>query len=373
VENDMNNMFPSTADLGEAPELGGGNGFGLGPRRSPIATTTLDIADTMMRERVELFADEVFGVDFGFKKKNGDYVLADNGEKIKIKPKVWGYRDRTPYVPDVDPAYIFPTEALKILLMGIKYKDTILITGETGTGKTSIMEQIAARLNYNLVKLSFDGGVQREDLIGEYVVRDRQMVFQEGVLLFAMRMPGTIILLDEWDALSPECAFVLQRPLQREDRKIMVMPLAGKIIGMHEDNVIVATANTKGQGDDSGNYAGTKVQNFAQVNRFSMTLPLGYMKPEDEEKMLKLKVPGTTDKEAAQFVKTVNEMRKSFENGDISVPVSARDLINWAEKYARLGDPKVAAHVAFVDRMSREDAHAIDGLLQRRFIKTVPV
>ena len=352
------------------------------PKGAPATTTTVSMtghAQAGQSRYTPVFPERVpqtygiratFGIDLGVEEDDqGQPKLDKAGGQILKEREVNGYSDCDPmWVPKIDPDYVFPVEETKAILLGMEARDRILIVGETGTGKTSVLEQIAARLNYNVVKLSFDGGITRHDLVGEWVVKGTEMVFNYGILPLGMRMPGTIIILDEWDTISGDCSFVLQRPLQKEDGKLLMMETGGEIIPLHESNLIAATANTAGQGDDTGLYShGTKVQNYAQLNRFSNTIRLGYM-PEDKEKeMIQKRFPELDDTEVGSLVRAVNIIREGYQKGDLSAPLSTRDLINWAEKYLMMGEPLRAAKYAFLNRMPPEDSETAIGLIQRSF------
>lgn len=299
---------------------------------------------------------------------SGKPVLDAKGKPVSKKRYVNGYAERTPWVPVIDPAYVFPAEETKMILFSFEMKDRILLHGHSGVGKTSLLEQIAARLNYQVVKLSFDGAITRSDLVGEWIVKGQEMKFMYGILPLAFRMPGTVIILDEWDAISGECAFVLQRPLQKDDGKLLLMETGGTLIPLHNENVIAATANTRGFGDDTGLYsAGTRVQNYAQLNRFSTTIHMTYLPPEQEQEMLQKKHPELQQEECKCLVGAITKIRKAYESNEMSVPLSSRDLINWAEKYLHLGNPIRAAKYAFLNRMPPEDAATAESLIQRVF------
>ena len=341
------------------------------PRRRAAKKTTPAAAPVAVesRTKAKFGIRATFGINLGYEEdQNNNRIKDANGNDVPKEREVSGFAEPGPETPDVDPGYVFPPEETKVLLLGLELRDRVLIVGHTGTGKSSLVQQIAARLNYNVVRINFDGEVSRADLLGEKVIEGREMTFQYGILPHAFRMPGTIVLLDEWDSISGECSFVLQRPLEKDDGKLLLLENGGEIIELHEDNAIIATANTTGQGDDTGLYAhGTKVQNYAQLNRFALTIDLKYMSQEQETEMLKLRFPDLSDTECSTLVKAVSLVREAYMNGELAAPLSPRDLINWADKYIRMGDPIRAAKYCFLNRMPEEDHAAAEQIIQRSF------
>jgi len=320
------------------------------------------------REEKKFSIRNTFGLDLGPEKDDeGNTILDDKGNP-KLKDKfIQGYESPTEHTPTLKPNYVFSKDETLAVLMGMTGQDPILLVGHTGTGKTSMIEQIAARLNFNCVKISFDGAVSRNDIIGEWVVKGKDMVYQYGIIPIAFRMPGTLIILDEWDAQDEETAFVLQRPLQKEDRKVFLLDTL-ELIPMHPSNIICATANTNGQGDDTGLYSqGTRVQSYAQLNRFAITVRLDYLSPEAEKKLINEEYPDLYDDETDSLVVAVNKVRDGFSNGQLSVPLSTRDLLNWSDKYLKFGDAMKAARFCFLNRMNLEDARVCEGIIQRAF------
>lgn len=340
-------------------------------RRMPVEMgENVEALTPIIRQKKKFGIRATFNIDLGFEEdpKTRQALKDKAGNNIPKERDVIGFSEPTQWTPKIDPAYVFPVEETKVLLLGLELRDRILLTGETGTGKTSLVEQVAARLNYNIVKINFDGAITRQDLIGEWVVKGKQMQFQYGVLVHAFKMPGTIIILDEWDTISGECAFVLQRPLQKDDGKILVMETGGELVPLHEDNCIVATANTCGQGDDTGLYShGTKIQNYSQLNRFNLTIKMKYLDPKNEEEMIQKRHPDLSQPECAALVKAINMVREAYVNGELSAPLSPRDLINWADKYIKMGDPLRAAKFCFLNRMPEEDHMTAEQLIKRSF------
>lgn len=317
-----------------------------------------------LREEKKFKMGETFGIEAP------DWVDKATG---KTHPRtVTGFASPGRFTPEADPNYIFPKEETRIILASLEFKDRTLLVGPTGCGKSTIIQQIAARLNYNVIKIAFDGNVERQHLVGQWLLKGKRkdediMEWVDGMLTFGMKEPGTIILLDEWDTLSPDAGFVLQSPLDKNDGTLLLLENHNQIIKLHPQNAIMATANTNGQGDDTGSYlAGTKVQNFAQLNRFGTTILMNYLEKEHEVKMLESTFK-CSNEDATKYVDIVNEFRKSNERGEMSVPVSTRDLRNWFFKFRVLGKPILAARYSFINRMTKEDRIAAEQILQRYF------
>jgi cobaltochelatase CobS len=330
-------------------------------------TSELDEMVYIHREPATFSVRETFGLDLGPEMDEHGNVVKKNGKEVLRDKDIFGYKDPIPHTPEKIDGYVFPKDDTLAILMAMECKDPMLLVGHTGTGKTSLIEQVAARLNYGVVKVSYDGAVTRHDIIGEWVIKGKEMKFQFGVVPLAFRTRGVIVLLDEWDAQNEETAFVLQRPLQKEDRKIFVVE-TNKLIAMHDENIIAATANTNGQGDDTGLYSqGTRVQSYAQLNRFAVTVRLDWLKPEQEKEMLNNRFKDLDTDEVESLVTAINKVRDGFSNGAISVPLSTRDLINWADKYIKFGDAMKAARYCFLNRMNQEDSSVVQGLIQRTF------
>lgn len=327
-------------------------------------------------ERVEaqFSSCETFGLAVQYKRNaQGEPLLDANGNKVVKDAPVKGYSKPGPETPKIDPGYVFPEEATRLALLALTTKDRVLITGETGTGKSSLVEQIAARLNYNLVKINFDGAITRTDLLGTHAIIPNPngngsiTTFQHGILPYAFRLPGTMIVLDEWDTISDECAFVLQRPLQREDGKLLLLENGGEIVELHPSNTIFATANTAGSGDETGRYLGTRHKNYAFVNRFGLTIKMDYLPVEQEVKMVMHKFPTLKQNEADALVGAVNKFREGSKTGEFSGPLSTRDLLNWTEKYVYMGNILRSAKACFLNRMNSAESALGEEILKRYF------
>lgn len=281
------------------------------------------------------------------------------------------YDSKTSLVPNIDESYVFDNKELLMFIIGIERRDNMLFVGPTGSGKSTLPEQFAARTNRNCIRIGFDASISRGDLIGEWVPKNGSLEFQYGILPLAMRTPGTFIVLDEYDSISPENAFVLQRLLEKGSRSLF-LPETNEVIEMHPDNVIIATANTNGQGDESGMYAGTRVQNMAQLNRFSLTFIKDYLAEDLEVKMLVGKYPSVVAEDAnviPRMVKFANAVRKAFKEGEIGMTFSTRDAINLLDLTTYLGGTHenllLALEYCITNKMMPEDAEAVKGIFQR--------
>lgn len=263
-----------------------------------------------------------------------------------------------PFTPKLDPDYIFKKTDTIYGLMALEHKQNCYFVGHSGTGKTEWIKQVAARLNYNVVLVGFDGHLLRSDLIGAHEIRAMETPFKYGLVPQAFRMPGTILALDEIDACASETAFVLQSALS--EARTLYLTETNEIIELHPQNCIMATANTTGQGDESGLYlAGTNVQNFSLLNRFKTTLKFDYLSFDDEVALLTKKYPGEDLKVVRGVCAILREVRNAFKAGSISRPLTTRDGINWLGKIDSIGYPMYSAGYAFLNLMSDRDANAV--------------
>lgn len=278
-----------------------------------------------------------------------------------------------PHVPAVDPGYQFQPAQLLAALVAIITNQRAWFYGDTGCGKTTLIEQVAARLNYPVIRVNFDSEITRMDLIGakDIIVSGGHPVttFTEGVLPSAMQMP-CIFLADELDFIRADVAYVFQRAL--EGNGLTLPEDGGRVVNPHPGFRIFATANTQGQGDDSGRYQGAKPQSAAFLDRFTMWIQCNYMTDKQVAEMLTKKHPALPASIKDSLVKYAREHWTAFTNGQLLTALSPRGLLSCAMTYTVLSatiDPKKAFAQAmertFVDRAGREDAQTIKGLLSR--------
>lgn len=297
---------------------------------------------------------------------------------IAFSVPIPGFKEKTATVPQLDPHYYFDPMVTKVLLAGIVYNKRILVHGVHGTGKSTHIEQICARLNIPCIRINLDGQISRADLIGRdaIILQDGQQVteFKEGIIPHALRRPGVLVL-DEYDAGRPEVMFVLQRIL--EDQGKLALLEKSEIINPHSDFRIFATANTIGLGDSTGLYHGTRILNQAQMDRWSMTVNMTFMKPEIEASILLEKVPQLNTEIGKQTVnKIVNlatMIRIAFVNDEISCSMSPRAVLAWAENTIIFDDVNLAFQLSFLNRVDTSDYSKIAEFYQRCFTEELEI
>jgi cobaltochelatase CobS len=327
------------------------------------------IAHRPNRDTKKFSIVETFGIETEkMKNPDGTDMLDAAGKPKKKDQLISGFSEPGVLTPKINPHFVFKKDELIEFLKALEARDTTYLVGHSGTGKSELCNQVAARLNYNVVQINFDGHLSRGDLIGDWKITNGNMTFRYGLIPIAFTEPGTIVLFDEIDACPPETAFVLQRAVS-SDLKFL-MHETNQIIELHPQNAIVGTANTNGMGDDSALYiAGTNIQNFSFLNRWKTVIQVDYISAESETKVLSsmFKEPHVASL-IPGVVRTLQSVREAFKGGTISVPLTVRDGINWLEKLSRTRPhPMRAARHSFLDKLPANDAISIAGLIQRNF------
>lgn len=268
----------------------------------------------------------------------------------------------------VDESYRFDPTTTRALVAGFKYNRRVLIHGVHGTGKTSHIEQVAARLRWPCMRVNLDGHMSRIDLLGKDVVslKDGQPVtqFQDGVLPWAMQRPVALIL-DEYDAARADVMFVLQRVLESEGQ--LVLPDQSKTIRPHPYFRLFATANTAGLGDPQGAYHGTQLLNQGQLDRWQMVCALDFLPESQEVEIVASKCPEISKSELGVMVQLASLTRTAFAQGTLSSLMSPRTVIHWAENYVVFGDMALAFRLSFYNRVD-EAEHSLLGELYQRCV-----
>ena len=291
---------------------------------------------------------------------------------IKCLFKVLGFDKKNDYVPEIDKNYIFDPVTTKAILAGFSGNRRVLLTGLHGTGKSTHIEQVAARLNWPCVRVNLDSHISRIDLIGKDVIvlkNGKQITeFQDGILPWAFQNPVALVF-DEYDAGRPDVMFVIQRILESEG-KLTLLDQA-RIIKPNKFFRLFATANTIGLGDTSGLYHGTQQINQGQMDRWNIVTSLNYLENKEEEKIVLSKINELNNKEGKEIIKcmvaTADLSRSGFVNGDISTVMSPRTVITWAENYLMFNDLEYSFKLSFLNRCDELEKSVVNEYYQRAF------
>lgn len=288
------------------------------------------------------------------------------GFESDLKVEVLDPGEFADYVPELDQAYRFDAEVTQAILAGFTHNRRVLVQGYHGTGKSTHIEQVAARLNWPMVRVNLDGHISRMDLVGRdaVVVRDGQQVteFVEGVLPWAIQRPVALVF-DELDAGRPDVMFVIQRILEREGRFTMLDQ--NRVLTPHTGFRLFATANTVGLGDMTGLYHGTQLLNQAQVDRWNIVARLDYLEADAEAEIVLGRVPDAA--QVTEMVAMADMTRQGFIAGDISTVMSPRTVIDWAENTAIFGDIRRAFELSFLNKCDEAERPILDEYWQRAF------
>jgi cobaltochelatase CobS len=296
---------------------------------------------------------------------------------IDADMRVAGFSQRTDYVPEIDPTYQFDRQTTLAILAGFAHNRRVMIQGYHGTGKSTHIEQVAARLNWPCVRVNLDSHISRIDLIGKdaIVLRDGQQVteYREGILPWSLQHPVALVF-DEYDAGRPDVMFVIQRVLEAQGR--MTLLDQNKILRPHPSFRLFATANTVGLGDTSGLYHGTQQINQGQMDRWSVVVQLNYLPHDDECRIILAKCPRYDTAEGrktiASMVRLADLTRAGFIAGDISTVMSPRTVLTWAENTEIFGDVGFAFRVTFLNKCDEAERSIIAEYYQRCFGKELP-
>lgn len=319
-----------------------------------MSHTSLDVNEP----DIEISARDVYGVDF-------DMTIP-------------AYSKRTEYVPEIDPAYRFDSETTQAILAGFAFDRRVMVQGYHGTGKSTHIEQVAARLNWPMVRINLDSHVSRIDLVGKdaIVLKDGKQIteFREGLLPWALQNPVALVF-DEYDAGRPDVMFVIQRVLEAQGRLTLLDQ--NRVITPHKSFRLFSTTNTVGLGDTTGLYHGTQQINQGQMDRWSIVTTLNYLAHDEEAAIVLAKSP-SFDNEAgrdtiAKMVRVADMTRNAFMAGEISTLMSPRTVMNWTEN-ARIfgGDIATSFRMTFLNKCDELERPMIAEFYQRAFGKDLP-
>ena len=296
---------------------------------------------------------------------------------IETDMVVKGFEEKSDRVPDVDETYKFDPDTTLAILAGFSHNRRVMIQGYHGTGKSTHIEQVAARLKWPAVRVNLDSHISRIDLIGKDAIKLRDGVqiteFHEGILPWALRNPVAIVF-DEYDAGRADVMFVIQRVLEH-DGKLTLMD-QNEIIQPNPNFRLFATANTVGLGDTTGLYHGTQQINQAQMDRWSLVATLNYLSVEAETSIVLAKAPNyNTDggqKTIKQMVTVADLTRTAFMNGDLSTVMSPRTVIAWAQNAEIFGSMGYAFRLSFLNKCDELERQTVAEFYQRCFDEELP-
>jgi len=286
--------------------------------------------------------------------------------------QVGAFAERDAHVPEIDAAYRFNPDVTLAILAGFTRNRRVLVQGLHGTGKSTHIEQVAARLNWPCVRLNLDGHLSRLDLVGRdaVVLREGQQVteFQEGIVPWALQRPVALVF-DEYDAGRPEVMFVIQRLLERDGRFTLLDQ--NRVLAPHPFFRLFATANTVGLGNLNGLYHGAQRLNHAQIDRWNIVASLDYLPAAEEIAIVQARVPSLAGEAGratvASMVAVADLTRKGFAAGDLSTLMSPRTVIAWAENLEIFGDAALAFRLSFVNKCDEAERPLVAEYFQRCF------
>ena len=276
------------------------------------------------------------------------------------------------HVPEIDPSYRFNEETTLAILAGFMHNRKVLVQGYHGTGKSTHIEQVAARLNWQCVRVNLDSHVTRVDLIGKdaIVLQDGKQVtaFQEGILPWSFQRPVALVF-DEYDAARPDVMFVIQRVLEAHGKLTLLDQ--NRVLTPHPYFRLFATTNTVGLGDTSGLYHGTQPINQGQMDRWNIIATLNYLPDEEEIAIVLAKSPTYNNAKGKALLKSMvamaNLTREGFKAGDISVVMSPRTVITWAENTRIFDNTETGFRVTFLNKCDETEKPVIAEYYQRCF------
>ncbi|ABI61529.1 cobaltochelatase subunit CobS [Granulibacter bethesdensis] len=323
------------------------------PEEGIAPTSALTVPDITLRVR------EVFGIDSDM--------------------EVPAFSIRTEHVPEADPTYRFDPETTLALLAGYAHNRRVMVQGYHGTGKSTHIEQVAARLNWPCIRVNLDSHISRIDLIGKdaIVLKDGRQVteFREGILPWALQHACALVF-DEYDAGRPDVMFVIQRVLEVEGKLTLLDQ--NRVIRPHPSFRLFATANTVGLGDTTGLYHGTQQINQGQMDRWNIVTTLNYLPHAQETEIVlaKMGVDGAKNPQARKEVESMVALaeltRAGFINGDISTVMSPRTVITWAQNARIFKDLGFAFRVTFLNKCDEAERTTVAEYYQRCFNEDIP-
>ena len=296
---------------------------------------------------------------------------------IDSKMEVDAFSKKSEYVPDIDKNYKFDRDTTLAIISGFAFNKRVLVQGYHGTGKSTHIEQIAARLNWPCIRVNLDSHISRIDLIGKdaIVLKDGKQItrFNEGILPWSIQNPVALVF-DEYDAGRPDVMFVIQRVLESEGNFTLLDK--NKVIKQNKFFRLFATSNTVGLGDTSGLYHGTQQINQGQMDRWNIVATLNYLSLEREMEIILAKNKDLNNakgkEQVSNMIKVASLTRKGFISGDISTVMSPRTVLHWAENSEIFKDTGYAFRVTFLNKCDEIEKNIIAEYYQRCFGEELP-
>jgi cobaltochelatase CobS len=296
---------------------------------------------------------------------------------IDVQMKVPAFSEGSEHVPNIDDSYRFDKETTLAILAGFAHNRRVMIQGYHGTGKSTHIEQVATRLNWPCIRINLDSHISRIDLIGKdaIVLKDGQQVteFREGLLPWALQRACALVF-DEYDAGRPDVMFVIQRVLEVEGKLTLLDQ--SKVISPHPSFRLYATTNTIGLGDPTGLYHGTQQINQGQMDRWNIVTTLNYLHHQEEVEIVLAKIPEWDDAESkrtiSNMVSVAELTRQGFINGDISIVMSPRTVIMWAENARIFNDLGFSFRMTFLNKCDETERAIVAEYFQRCLGEELP-
>ena len=296
---------------------------------------------------------------------------------IESDLEVNGFKEKTQWVPVIDKTYVFDKDTTLAILAGFEHDRRVMIQGYHGTGKSTHIEQVAARLNWPCVRINLDSHISRIDLLGKdaIVLKDEKQIteFKEGILPWSIQNPVALVF-DEYDAGRPDVMFVIQRVLENEGNFTLLDK--NKVLQQHDLFRIFATTNTVGLGDTTGLYHGTQQINQGQMDRWNIVSTLNYLDFDKELDIVLAKNKSLNNSKGKEkisnMIKVATLTRKGFIAGDISTVMSPRTVIHWAENSEIFKDTGYAFRVTFLNKCDDLEKNIIAEYYQRCFAEDLP-
>ena len=296
---------------------------------------------------------------------------------IDSNMEVEAFSKKNEYVPEIDKNYKFDKDTTLAILSGFSFNKRCLVSGYHGTGKSTHIEQVAARLNWPCIRVNLDGHISRIDLIGKdaIVIKDGKQIteFKEGILPWSIQNPVALVF-DEYDAGRPDVMFVIQRVLEADGTFTLLDK--NKVIKQNKYFRLFATSNTVGLGDTSGLYHGTQQINQGQMDRWNIVTNLNYLSMEKEMDIILGKNNNLNNnkgkEKVSNMIKVATLTRKGFMAGDISTVMSPRTVLHWAENSKIFKDIGYAFRVTFLNKCDEAEKNTIAEYYQRCFGEDLP-